>query len=295
MSWLDDALTWLKNLWEKDSNKILTTATVIGVGVVAVEGVKAGIQIEKARPLVEEEMAKKEEELGRPLKKTESMWLKTQMYFPAVVPLGIYSTLEVIGIHVNNKIAMDKIAGWKLVCSMKDKENKLLKDEMSKVLTEKEQAKLEQKVTERKINESGAKVPEKQLSEYNNLMETGQFAKMQQLFAEPATNQYFFSTKSEIIDAFKYADKEIFQGADWTNINFALYRIRNAESNTTAGEVQGYTQKRNGKDGTNLRLEKYVTAPNGMPAILIETDYGEKDYSSDGYSGDGIWNGRSRW
>lgn len=295
MSWLDDALTWLKNLWEKDSNKILTTATVIGVGVVAVEGVKAGIQIEKARPLVEEEMAKKEEELGRPLKKTESMWLKTQMYFPAVVPLGIYSTLEVIGIHVNNKIAMDKIAGWKLVCSMKDKENKLLKEEVSKVLTEKEQAKLEQKVTERKINESGAKVPEKQLSEYNNLMETGQFAKMQQLFAEPATNQYFFSTKSEIIDAFKYADKEIFQGADWTNINFALYRIRNAESNTTAGEVQGYTQKRNGKDGTNLRLERYVTAPNGMPAILIETDYGEKDYSSDGYGGDGIWDGRSRW
>lgn len=295
MAWLDDALTWLKNLWEKDSNKILTTATVIGVGVVAVEGVKAGIQIEKARPLVEEEMAKKEEELGRPLKKTESMWLKTQMYFPAVVPLGIYSTLEVIGIHVNNKIAMDKIAGWKAVCAIKDRENKILKDEVSKVLTEKEQRKLEQNVTERKINESGAKVPEKQLSEYNNLMETGQFAKMQQLFAEPATNQYFFSTKSEIIDAFKYADKEIFQGADWTNINFALYRIRNAESNTTAGEVQGYTQKRNGKDGTNLKLEKYVTAPNGMPAILIETDYGEKDYDLDGYSGDGAWNGRGRW
>ena len=109
MSWLDDIITWLKNLWEKDSNKILTMATVAGVGVVAYEGVKAGIQIEKARPLVEEELTKKEEELGRPLNKRESMWIKTQMYFPAVIPLGLYSTLEVIGIHVNNKIAMDKI------------------------------------------------------------------------------------------------------------------------------------------------------------------------------------------
>lgn len=295
MSWLDDALTWLKNLWEKDSNKILTTATVIGVGVVAVEGVKAGIQIEKARPLVEEEMAKKEEELGRPLKKTESMWMKTQMYFPAVVPLGIYSGLEILGIHINNKIAMDKIAGWKMVCAMKDKENKILKEEVSKVLSEKEQKKLEQSVNQRKLDDSGAKVPEKQLSEYANMMESGQFAKMPKLFAEPSTNQYFFSTDSEVIDAFKAADREIFQGANWTNINFALYHIKNAESNTTAGEVQGYTQKRNGRDGTNLRLERYVTAPNGLPACLIETDYGEKDYDLDGYSGDGAWNGRSRW
>lgn len=295
MAWLDDALTWLKNLWEKDSNKILTTATVIGVGVVAVEGVKAGIQIEKARPLVEEEMAKKEEELGRPLKKTESMWLKTQMYFPAVVPLGIYSTLEIVGIHVNNKIAMDKIAGWKAVCAIKDKENKILKDEVSKVLTEKEQKKLEQNVNQRRIDESGAKVPEKQLDNYNNLMESGQFAKMPQLYAELATNQYFFSTDSEVIDAFKEADREIYQGSNWTNINFALYHIPNANANTTAGEVQGYTQKRNGRDGVNLRLNRFVTAPNGMPAKLIETDYGEKDYDLDGYSGDGAWNGRSRW
>ena len=295
MSWLDDALTWLKNLWEKDSNKILTTATVIGVGVVAVEGVKAGIQIEKARPLVEEEISKKEEELGRPLKKTESYWLKTQMYFPAVVPLGIYSVLEIAGIHVNNKIAMNKIDGWKMVCAMKDKENKLLKEEVNKVLTEKEQKKLEQNITQRKFDDSNAKIPEKQLTEYNNIMESGQFAKMPKLFAEKGTNQYFFSTDSEIIDAFKEADREIFQGANWTNINFALYHIKNANSNTAAGEVLGYTQRRNGRDGVNLRLDRYVTAPNGMPACLIETDYGEKDYDLDGYSGDGAWNGRSRW
>lgn len=295
MGFLDDAITWIKNLWEKDSNKILTTATVIGVGVVAIEGVKAGIQIEKARPLVEEEISKKEEELGRPLKKRESMWLKTQMYFPAIVPLGIYSTLEIVGIHVNNKIAMNKIAGWQMVCAMKDKENKLLKEEVNKVLTEKEQKKLEQKINQRKMDESGAKVPEKQLEEYNNMMETGQFAKMPQLFAESATNQYFTATKSEVIEAFKPVDKEIFQGANWTNINFALYHIRNADATTRAGEVLGYTQRRNGKDGVNLRLDRYVTAPNGMPAILIETDYGEKDYDLDGYSGDGAWNSGRRW
>lgn len=295
MSWLDDALTWLKNLWEKDSNKILTTATVIGVGVVAVEGVKAGIQIEKARPLVEEEIAKKEEELGRPLKKTESMWLKTQMYFPAVVPLGIYSTLEVIGIHVNNKIAMDKIAGWKLVCSMKDKENKLLKDEMSKVLTEKEQKKLEQNVLQRKADE-GKDVPEEQIIKRNNMLESGQFASIPNLYYEPATNQYFFSDDNEIRKAFAKVDKEIHQGASWTNINFALWNISNAIHNAPSGEVLGYTPRRNGSDGVNLKIgERYVVAPNGMNAKVVETDYGEKDYDLDGYSGDGAWNGRSRW
>lgn len=294
MSWLDDALTWLKNLWEKDSNKILTTATVIGVGVVAVEGVKAGIQIEKARPLVEEEITKKEEELGRPLNKRESMWLKTQMYFPAVVPLGIYSTLEVIGIHVNNKIAMDKIAGWKLVCSMKEKENKLLKEEVSKVLTEKEKAKLEQNVLQRKADEA-SDIPEKQLKQYNNMLETGQFAGIPDLYYEPATNQYFFSDANEIRKAFAKADKEIHQGASWTNINFALWNINNAMHNAAAGEVLGYTPRRNSVEGVNLRIgEKYVVAPNGMNAKVIETDYGPKDNVESDF-GDGDWNGRGRW
>lgn len=295
MGFLDEAITFIKNLWEKDSNKILTTATVIGVGVVAYEGVKAGIQIEKARPIVEEEMAKKEEELGRPLKKKESLWLKTQMYFPAIVPLGIYSALEIAGITINNKIAMDKIAGWKLVCAMKDKENKLLKDEMSKVLTEKEQKKLEQKVLQRKADE-GKDVPEDQVKKYNNMLESGQFASIPNLYYEPATNQYFFSDDNEIRKAFAKIDKEIHQGSSWTNVNFALWSINNAAHNLPGGEVLGYTPRRNSVDGCNLKIgEKYVIAPNGMNAKVIETDYGERDNELDNYAGDGAWNSGRRW
>lgn len=290
MSWLDDAITWIKNLWEKDSNKILTTATVIGVGVVAVEGVKAGIQIEKARPLVEEEIQKKEEELARPLTKKESMLLKTRMYFPAVVPLGIYSALEMAGITINNKIAMDKIAGWQLVCAMKEKENKMLKDEMGKVLSEKEQKKIEQNMLQKKAEEG--KVPEAQIEDYNKKIENGAFAKMPQLYYEPATNQYFFSTDDEIQKAVAKADKEINQGATWTNVNTWLWYIDKAEHSNRAGEVLGYTQRRNGSDGCELDLTEWVTAPNGMGAKVIKTNYGERDYSRDSDSGDGEWNRR---
>lgn len=283
MSWLDDALTWLKNLWEKDSNKILTTATVIGVGVVAVEGVKAGIQIEKARPLVEEEIAKKEEELGRPLNKRESMWLKTQMYFPAVVPLGIYSGLEIIGIHVNNKIAMDKIAGWQLVCKMKEDELRLTKEEMGKLLSEKDARKVEQNVLQRKADDAGKDIPAKQIEDYNKMVDTGAFAKLPQLYYEPATNQYFFSTDNEIQQAVKEADKEINQGANWVNVNTWLWYIDKAEHTIRAGEVLGYTQKRNGRDGCNLDLSKFISAPNGMPAKVISTDFGDREKGFDGW------------
>lgn len=290
MSWLNDVLTWLKNLWEKDSNKILTMATVAGVGVVAYEGVKAGIQIEKARPLVEEELAKKEEELGRPLNKRESMWVKTQMYFPAVVPLGIYSALEVVGIHINNKIAMDKIAGWKMVCAMKDKELKLTKEEMTKLLSEKDAKKVEQNVLQKKADES--EVPADQVKSYQNMIANGNFAKLPQLYFEPATNQYFFSTDDEIQKAISKADKDINQGQTWTNVNTWLWYIDKAEHGLRAGEVLGYTPRRNGRDGCNLDLTSYVQAPNGMAAKIIKTDFGERDYSADADSGDGAWNRR---
>ena len=71
MGFIDEAIKWLKDLWDKDSNKILTAATVMGVGVVAVESFKAGERCEQKKPLIEAEIKEKEEKLGKPLTKME--------------------------------------------------------------------------------------------------------------------------------------------------------------------------------------------------------------------------------
>lgn len=294
MSFLDEAIKWLKDIWDKDSNKILTTATVLGVGVVAIESFKAGERCEQARPLVEAEIKEKEEKLGKALTKTEKMPIKLKIYGPLVVPPLIFGSLEIFGIKMNNKIAMDKIAGLGYILSRKEAENKALRDEMHKVLSEKEANKVEENVIQKQSE--GAKISEDGLKKYEEFQSgNAAMAKFRQLYYEPATNQFFFSDDDEIIKAVAKTDKGIAQGDRWNNVNSWLWYVSDADHNIPSGEVFGYTQKRNARDGVNLDLTKFIQAPNGLPAKVIGTDFGEKDYSSD-YGDNGYSDGPGhRW
>lgn len=283
MGFIDEAIKWLKDIWDKDSNKILTAATVMGVGVVAVESFKAGARCEQNRPLVEAEIKEKEEKLGKSLTKMEKMPIKLKIYGPLVVPPLIFGSLEIFGIHLNNKIAMDKVAGLSYILSRKEAENKALKEEMHKVLSEKEANKVEENVIQKQADESGAQVSEEQLKTYTN-QQNGEFVNFKQLFYEPATNLYFFSTKDEIMRAVETANKSIAQGDRWTTVNSWLWYIDGLtpdQRSMRAGEVLGYTQDRNSKYGCNLNFDKLIYAPNGLPAIVVSTDFGEKDYGYD--------------
>lgn len=280
MGFLDEAIKWLKDIWDKDSNKILTTATVLGVGVVAIESFKAGERCEQAKPLVEAEIKEREEKLGKPLSKTEKFPIKLKVYGPLIVPPLIFGSLEIFGIKLNNNIAMDKIAGLGYILSRKDAENKALREEMHKVLSEKEANKVEEAVIQKQAE--GATINKEGLKKYEEFQNGNpESAKFQRLYFEPATNQYFFSDDDEVIKAVAKADKDISQGANWTNVNSWLWYITNAQHDVAAGEVFGYTQKRNSKDGTNLDLTKFIPSPIGLPAKVIRTDFGEKDLSPD--------------
>lgn len=280
MGFLDEAIKWLKDIWDKDSNKILTAATVMGVGVVAVESFKAGERCEQKRPLIEAEIKEKEEKLGKSLTKIEKTTVKAKYFAPELVPPMIFGTLEIFGIKMNNNIAMGKIAGLSYILNRKELENKTLKEEMHKVLSEKEANKVEEKVIQ-KQGENG-KISEKGLKEYNEFQAGNpNNAKFQQLYYEPATNQFFFSTDDEIKKACDKVDKDIYQGQEWCNVNSWLWYINNADHGLSSGECQGYTQKRNGKDGINLDLTKYIQAPNGLPAKVINTDYGPARYAEE--------------
>ena len=287
MGFLDEAIKWLKDLWDKDSNKILTAATVMGVGVVAVESFKAGERCEQKKPLIEAEIKEKEEKLGKPLTKMEKTTVKAKYFAPELVPPMIFGTLEIFGIKMNNDIAMGKIAGLSYILNRKELENKALKDEMRKVLSEKEANKVEENVIQKQAE--GAKMDEKGLKDYNNFLAgNANMVKFKQLYYEPATNQYFFSDDDEIIKAVGKIDKSISQGDRWNNVNSWLWYITNADHSVPAGEVFGYTQKRNSRDGVNLDLTKFIPSPIGLPAKVIGTDYGEKDYGN-GY-GDSVYN-----
>lgn len=287
MGFIDEAIKWLKDLWDKDSNKILTAATVMGVGVVAVESFKAGERCEQKKPLIEAEIKEKEEKLGKPLTKMEKATVKAKYFAPELVPPMIFGTLEIFGIKMNNDIAMGKIAGLSYILNRKELENKALREEMHKVLSEKEANKVEEAVIQKQAE--GAKIDEKGLKEYNAFQAgNANMAKFKQLYYEPATNQYFFSDDDEIIKAVAKVDKNISQGDRWNNVNSWLWYVTNADHNVDAGEVFGYTQKRNSKDGVNLDLTKFIPSPIGLPAKVIGTDYGEKDYGN-GY-GDSIYN-----
>lgn len=176
---LNDDVNTIMKTTKHYSPQLLTGLGIVGFGATIVSTVKATREVDKALKSID---------ISEDTPKKEVIWKKTKVVAPIVAPpviLGVSSVGCILGA---NKIQSARLASATAAYELTSKAFSDYKDAVLEEIGEKKEQKVRDKVAEKKVEEHPYCEPEA----FEPVTST-------QLFMESLTNQYFRSTKEEIL------------------------------------------------------------------------------------------------